>query len=156
MTDHTDLIENLRSKINPAYADVIGTESYERKVCLDAIEALVKELDGWKACAENRLEIQRMREGQLAAIQHVVAQYAEGERKLRAELVKTRLEASLDYNTLFGELQVALEELAALRKQIDELQPVAYFDDDTSTLTFNKTIPGHAWKPVYLLEGIKK
>lgn len=72
MTDHTDLIENLRSKINPAYADVIGTESYERKVCLDAIEALVKELDGWKACAENRLEIQRMREGQLAALRDAI------------------------------------------------------------------------------------
>lgn len=150
MHNYEELIERARKQAMPDPND-------EREVMhapllrelADAIDTLVKERDELLAKVDGL-------ERELTATQHVVAQYAEGERKLRAELVKTRLEASLDYNTLFGELQVALEELAALRKQIDELEPVAYFDDDTSTLTFNKTIPGHAWKPVYLLEGIKK
>jgi mannose/fructose-specific phosphotransferase system component IIA len=36
----SELVAELRSKINPAYADQIGTESHERKRCADAIEAL--------------------------------------------------------------------------------------------------------------------
>lgn len=39
-----ELLADLRSRINPAYQDVRGTESYERKQCADAIEALQKEV----------------------------------------------------------------------------------------------------------------
>ena len=38
MTDIDSLTQDLRSRINPAYADTIGTESYERKICADALE----------------------------------------------------------------------------------------------------------------------
>lgn len=40
------LIADLRSRINPAYATQPGTESYERRLCAEAIEALVQERDG--------------------------------------------------------------------------------------------------------------
>ena len=45
MNDYKDLIDDLRSRINPAYAEVIGTESHERKVCADVIEQLIAERD---------------------------------------------------------------------------------------------------------------
>lgn len=34
-----DLIDDLRSRINPAYATQLGTESYERRLCAEALEA---------------------------------------------------------------------------------------------------------------------
>lgn len=40
-----DLIADLRSRINPAYAATLGTESYERRLCAEAIEALIAERD---------------------------------------------------------------------------------------------------------------
>ena len=40
-----DLIDDLRSRINPAYAAQLGTESYERRLCAEAIEALIAEND---------------------------------------------------------------------------------------------------------------
>lgn len=40
-----DLIADLRSRINPAYADVLGTESYERRVCVEALEAQQAEIE---------------------------------------------------------------------------------------------------------------
>lgn len=40
-----DLIDALRSLINPAYAAQIGTESYERRICAEALEALILEHD---------------------------------------------------------------------------------------------------------------
>lgn len=43
-----ELLADLRSRINPAYQDVRGTESHERKQCADAIEALQGE------CAEHK------------------------------------------------------------------------------------------------------
>ena len=36
-----DLAADLRSRINPAYASQIGTESYERRLCAEAIEAFM-------------------------------------------------------------------------------------------------------------------
>jgi hypothetical protein len=39
------LIEDLRSRISPAYADHPGTESWERKKCADMLEDLVLERD---------------------------------------------------------------------------------------------------------------
>ena len=40
-----DLIKALRSRINPEYAATHGTESYERRICVEVIEALVSERD---------------------------------------------------------------------------------------------------------------
>lgn len=37
-----DLMHDLRSRINPRCAKVIGTESYERKQCADAIQLLIE------------------------------------------------------------------------------------------------------------------
>lgn len=36
-----DLADDLRSRINPAYAAQLGTESYERRLCAEAIEELI-------------------------------------------------------------------------------------------------------------------
>jgi hypothetical protein len=38
--DYTQLAEDLRQRINPAYAAQLGTESSERRLCAEAIEAL--------------------------------------------------------------------------------------------------------------------
>ena len=40
-----DLIDDLRSRINPAYAAQLGTESYERRLCAEALESLISEID---------------------------------------------------------------------------------------------------------------
>ena len=43
-----ELIADLRSRINPAYQNQRGTESYERKLCADALQSqaeLIKELE---------------------------------------------------------------------------------------------------------------
>lgn len=39
----SDLIDDLKSRINPAYAHQLGTESYERRMCVEALEALQNE-----------------------------------------------------------------------------------------------------------------
>lgn len=36
-----DLIDDLRSRINPAYAATLGTESYERRLCAETLETLL-------------------------------------------------------------------------------------------------------------------
>ena len=51
-----ELIADLRERINPAYADQRGTESYERKQCADALEAADKRI------AEERETYDRMLE----------------------------------------------------------------------------------------------
>jgi len=38
---HRDLIDDLRSRINPAYPAQLGTESYERRLCAEALEELL-------------------------------------------------------------------------------------------------------------------
>ena len=40
-----DLIDDLRSRINPAYACQVGTESYERRLCAEALEAQADEIE---------------------------------------------------------------------------------------------------------------
>lgn len=52
-----DLIADLRSRINPAYANQIGTESWERRICADALEEQTSRIDllyGWEADARAR------------------------------------------------------------------------------------------------------
>ena len=39
-----DLVDDLRRRINPAYANTLGTESHERRICADAIEGLLTQL----------------------------------------------------------------------------------------------------------------
>lgn len=51
----SDLIDDLKSRINPAYANQIGTESYERRLCVEALEALVVERDELLAAARKVL-----------------------------------------------------------------------------------------------------
>jgi hypothetical protein len=57
---NAELIADLRERINPAYADQRGTESYERKQCADALEAADKriaELERKMAVAQEALEV---------------------------------------------------------------------------------------------------
>lgn len=42
-SDAEDLIADLRSRINPIYAAQLGTESYERRICAEALEAQADE-----------------------------------------------------------------------------------------------------------------
>ena len=44
-----DLIDDLRSRINPAYAAQVGTESYERRLCAESLEAQADEIDRLRA-----------------------------------------------------------------------------------------------------------
>lgn len=39
-----DLIDELRSRINPAYAAQAGSESYERRLCAEVLEAQADEI----------------------------------------------------------------------------------------------------------------
>lgn len=50
-----DLIDDLRSRINPAYAATLGTESYERRLCAETLEGLIAEQE------ELRDEVARLR-----------------------------------------------------------------------------------------------
>lgn len=47
-----DLADDLRSRINPAYAAQLGTESYERRLCAEAIESLLAQVDAQKERAD--------------------------------------------------------------------------------------------------------
>lgn len=40
-----DLIDLLRRRVNPVYAHQRGTESYERRLCAEALEAQANEID---------------------------------------------------------------------------------------------------------------
>ena len=40
-----ELASDLRTRINPAYATQLGTESYERRLCAEALEAQATRLD---------------------------------------------------------------------------------------------------------------
>ena len=40
-----ELIADLRSRINPIYASQIGTESHERRICAEALEAQEKKIE---------------------------------------------------------------------------------------------------------------
>lgn len=44
-----DLIADLRSRINPAYADVLGTESYVLRLCVEALAAQQAEIERLRA-----------------------------------------------------------------------------------------------------------
>ena len=44
-TDPRQLAAELRERINPAYANSVGTESWERKLCADTIDGLMAQRD---------------------------------------------------------------------------------------------------------------
>lgn len=48
----SDLIADLRSRINPAYAAQLGTESYERRLCAEALESLLADTAALRAFAQ--------------------------------------------------------------------------------------------------------
>lgn len=51
-----DLIADLRSRINPAYAAQLGTESYERRVCAEALESQAEEIERLRNALSEILE----------------------------------------------------------------------------------------------------
>ncbi len=46
-----DLIDDLRSRINPTYAAQLGTESYERRLCAEVLEGLLTEIEQLRQAA---------------------------------------------------------------------------------------------------------
>ena len=51
-----ELAADLRTRINPVYADQLGTESYERRICADVIFQLLKESGAQRKVLEQTLE----------------------------------------------------------------------------------------------------
>lgn len=52
-----DLIAHFKPRVNPAYANILGSESYERRLCVEAIEDLIAEIDTLRTTlAESRAE----------------------------------------------------------------------------------------------------
>lgn len=43
--EEREFIKELRGKINPSYGHISGTESYERRLCAEMLEALIAERD---------------------------------------------------------------------------------------------------------------
>ena len=54
-----DLIADLRSRINPVYSAQLGTESYERRLCAEALESMVEELRAADNLCERMADILR-------------------------------------------------------------------------------------------------
>ncbi len=74
--DVAGLIDDLRSRINPQYADQKGTESYERKQCADALAALQSQvfdlkgsLDTSRLCTHERGRKVAQQAERIAALQ---------------------------------------------------------------------------------------
>lgn len=115
MTKYTDLIELLREHGDEVYS------TRKKWLIADVIEALVKEAD----LLERRKECwQRSKD-------------AAERKKLREQCAQS----DINYGLEKADHERTKEELAALRKQIDELEPVAWH---------------FSGKPLYLLDGIKK
>ena len=51
-TDPRQLAAELRERINPAYAHVLGTESHERRICAEAIEVQAARIADLEAALE--------------------------------------------------------------------------------------------------------
>jgi len=67
--DYQELIDDLRGRINPQYVDCMGTESHERKQCLDAIESLLAENERLNA------ELAKYRDAHVVAWVEVIDSY---------------------------------------------------------------------------------
>lgn len=73
-----DLIDDLRSRINPLYAWQLGTESYERRLCVEALEAQAAEVEALREdAAKCRAELLAIHEiascGWSNVLQHPIA-----------------------------------------------------------------------------------
>ena len=64
--DYQELIDDLKGRINPQYVDCMGTESYERKQCLEAIESLLAENERLNA------ELAKYRDAPVVAYRHLM------------------------------------------------------------------------------------
>lgn len=58
-----DLIDDLRGRINPAYARQLGTESYERRLCVEALESQASEIERLRLALMNIGERARRKAG---------------------------------------------------------------------------------------------
>jgi hypothetical protein len=56
MSNINELIDDLKRRINPGYQDMQGTESYERRLCVEALESLQAENLGLKNQRDELLE----------------------------------------------------------------------------------------------------
>lgn len=72
-----DLANDIRSRINPAYAATIGTESYERRLCAEAIEDLITQVAVEKERADyawrNANTIEKARQEEMAKRDYLAA-----------------------------------------------------------------------------------
>jgi hypothetical protein len=78
------LAADLRSRINPAYATQLGTESYERRLCAEAIEGLIAERDALAKEAEALRQINAAYRNMETTI--VISPYQQEFDKLKAKL----------------------------------------------------------------------
>lgn len=114
--DPRQLAAELKQRINPAYAETLGTESYERRLCAEAIELLLAQRDDHKERIEwmrNRITYLEHRncDGALCA-QVKTGQYwpqCEGEAPADPDMIGLTLIEYID-------AQIALEAAAEVMK----------------------------------------
>lgn len=114
-----DLIDDLRSRINPAYAAQVGTESWERRLCVEAMEAQADEIERLRA------EIDQLREINAGLRRHANG-VADDNRKLLAEIeaMKRQKPAAWmcpddpDSATAFSWKPVACELASCLKRRV--------------------------------------
>lgn len=105
-----ELAADLRSRINPVYSAQPGTESYERRLCAEAIEAQAD-------------EIERLKAELLSANEHVKKWQAlnEANEKLAAKAVGKNMPTFLTPNESQVELmRTALNEIVRVSSENDE------------------------------------
>lgn len=68
-----DLIDDLKNRINPLYAWQLGTESYERRLCVESLEAQVAEITRLRAEVEALREDAAKCRAELLAIHEIAS-----------------------------------------------------------------------------------
>ena len=97
----SDLIDDLRSRINPAYAATLGTESYERRLCAEALEDLMAESDRLREAlvAQEKLHTNmRLEMPKLKEIERAARNLANQKGRHNTEIAYTRLVEALGHN----------------------------------------------------------
>lgn len=90
-----ELIAELRSRINPLYASQMGTESYERRLCAEALEAQADQINE----ARNKLAAWMLKRGYPTGHGDTVDQLMA---ELTAELDKALKPIAWRYTDSFG------------------------------------------------------
>ena len=85
----------------------------ESRDIIDRIEELEREVAGWKASAENRLEIQRQRENQLAVTQAREAELIADNTRLREALKLIKYETDIHGNKINKPIHVLAKKTLA-------------------------------------------